>query len=245
MARQARSGGGGERAGCLPVFGWVFIIAAFGNWLMAGDGKKTVDKDPPPVERALEETVKAPDRLQIVQPDKTATSGVSRSERLDLSTTDNRPEPVSRQFVSGSRVALREGPGTDTPVLDRYDRGRAVEVLKIGPEWTWVRDTVTYRTGYIASRFLSLALPAGPSPRPASSPPAKAKPGMSDNQIAEAIIARSVASYGGRCPCPWNTDRAGRRCGKRSAYSRPGGAAPLCFREDVTAGMIEKFRRSQ
>jgi endonuclease YncB( thermonuclease family) len=30
------------------------------------------------------------------------------------------------------------------------------------------------------------------------------------------------------CPCPDDTDRAGRRCGGRSAYKRAGGAKPVC-----------------
>lgn len=42
-------------------------------------------------------------------------------------------------------------------------------------------------------------------------------------EIKQAIIQQSLASYPGNCPCPYNTDRAGRSCGKRSAYSRAGG----------------------
>jgi hypothetical protein len=46
-------------------------------------------------------------------------------------------------------------------------------------------------------------------------------------------IRQSIAAYSGSCPCPYSTDRAGRRCGGRSAHSRGGGAAPLCFPADV------------
>jgi hypothetical protein len=48
-------------------------------------------------------------------------------------------------------------------------------------------------------------------------------------------IRQSIAAYSGSCPCPYSTDRAGRRCGARSAHSRRGGAAPLCFASDVQA----------
>jgi hypothetical protein len=34
----------------------------------------------------------------------------------------------------------------------------------------------------------------------------------------------------------------GRSCGKRSAYSKPGGASPLCFKEDVTKAMVQAYR---
>lgn len=64
-----------------------------------------------------------------------------------------------------------------------------------------------------------------------------------DAEIAQEIIALSIASYSGSCPCPYNTDRGGRRCGGRSAYSRKGGAAPLCYAEDVTPAMIKAHRQ--
>ena len=68
-----------------------------------------------------------------------------------------------------------------------------------------------------------------------------AKP-STDAQIKEAIVKDSMASYSGSCPCPFNIDRAGRRCGKRSAYDKPGGKSPICYVSDVTAKMVEAFR---
>jgi len=65
----------------------------------------------------------------------------------------------------------------------------------------------------------------------------------SDAEIRELLIQRSIASYPGNCPCPYNVDRAGRRCGARSAYSKPGGYAPLCYPSDVTEEMIAKYRQ--
>ncbi len=64
-----------------------------------------------------------------------------------------------------------------------------------------------------------------------------------DAEIKQEIIEASIASYRGTCPCPYNTDRAGRRCGARSAYSRPGGAAPLCYESDVTQKMVDDYRK--
>ena len=65
---------------------------------------------------------------------------------------------------------------------------------------------------------------------------------LSDSKIKEAIIEKSIRAYSGSCPCPFNTMRNGRRCGKRSAYSRPGGKSPICYLSDVTPLMIEKYR---
>jgi hypothetical protein len=65
----------------------------------------------------------------------------------------------------------------------------------------------------------------------------------SDDTIKQAIIRESIASYPGNCPCPYNTASNGSRCGKRSAWSRAGGFAPLCYPEDVTPEMIEQYRK--
>ena len=65
---------------------------------------------------------------------------------------------------------------------------------------------------------------------------------QSDAQIRQRLIRQSIASYPGNCPCPYNTARAGRRCGARSAYNRPGGYAPLCFASDVTPAMVREAR---
>ena len=65
----------------------------------------------------------------------------------------------------------------------------------------------------------------------------------SDAQIRRDIVRQSIAAYPGNCPCPYNTDRAGRRCGGRSAYSRPGGHAPKCYPSDVTAAEVAAARR--
>ncbi|MGI0479355.1 CHAT domain-containing protein [Geminocystis sp. CENA526] len=34
---------------------------------------------------------------------------------------------------------------------------------------------------------------------------------------------------GGVCECPYDIDKAGRLCGGKSAYSRPGGSQPICY----------------
>lgn len=63
-----------------------------------------------------------------------------------------------------------------------------------------------------------------------------------DAAIVEMIIQESIDGYSGNCPCPYNQARNGSRCGKRSAYNRAGGYAPLCFKEDVSKEMINEYR---
>jgi hypothetical protein len=67
---------------------------------------------------------------------------------------------------------------------------------------------------------------------------------LSDDEIRDTLIRLSIASYVGNCPCPENRDRAGRRCGARSAYSKPGGKSPLCYAQDVTPEMIKQYREN-
>jgi hypothetical protein len=68
---------------------------------------------------------------------------------------------------------------------------------------------------------------------------------LSDAEIRHILIERSLATYSGNCPCPYNRDVAGRACGRRSAYSKPGGESPLCYPTDVTDEMVARFRRSR
>lgn len=63
-----------------------------------------------------------------------------------------------------------------------------------------------------------------------------------DSEIRKYLIAESLAGYPGNCPCPYKVDRAGRRCGGRSAYSRAGGYAPLCYERDVSEAMVRRAR---
>ena len=66
-----------------------------------------------------------------------------------------------------------------------------------------------------------------------------------DADIKQILIEESIARYPGNCPCPYNVDRAGRQCGKRSAYSRPGGASPLCYANDISDEMVKEYRQER
>jgi hypothetical protein len=70
---------------------------------------------------------------------------------------------------------------------------------------------------------------------------------LTDAQIAETIIQASRNSYyatGHPCACPYDRARNGSSCGRRSAYSRPGGAEPKCYPKDISKAEIESYRRS-
>ncbi|ERR1035437_6124044 len=79
------------------------------------------------------------------------------------------------------------------------------------------------------------------------SAPATAQPAPSDNDIAQAIIRECSAIYhaGRPCACPEDTARNGSRCGRRSAYIRPGGAVPRCYVKDVTQEEIADYKNGK
>ncbi len=59
------------------------------------------------------------------------------------------------------------------------------------------------------------------------------------------IIDASIARYPGSCACPYNRARNGSRCGKRSAWNKPGGYAPKCFATDISDRDRKAFRARQ
>ena len=67
---------------------------------------------------------------------------------------------------------------------------------------------------------------------------------LSEEEIKAKIIQQSIAAYPGTCACPYQVTRNGSRCGRRSAYSRPDGFAPLCYPPDVTSEMVRKFKEA-
>jgi hypothetical protein len=106
---------------------------------------------------------------------------------------------------------------------------------------------------------MAFTAPAVEQPAPASPPPAAPdQPVRWDNKrkvesvltaaaIAAIIVQASRDQYhasGRPCACPDDSARNGSACGGRSAYSRPGSAAPLCYPSDVPAAMIETYKKS-
>lgn len=71
---------------------------------------------------------------------------------------------------------------------------------------------------------------------------ARATKKLSDAQVRQILIDESIAAYSGNCPCPYSRASNGSRCGKRSAHSRAGGEAPLCFAQDVSKQMVQEYR---
>ena len=50
--------------------------------------------------------------------------------------------------------------------------------------------------------------------------------------------ANTSNSYSGNCACPYDTASDGSKCGARSAWSRSGGASPICYVNDSSANTM-------
>lgn len=68
---------------------------------------------------------------------------------------------------------------------------------------------------------------------------------MTDEAVRAAIVRESIAQYPSVCACPYSMMRNGAACGRRSAYSRPGGRSPLCYPQDVSPEMVGRWRRGR
>lgn len=67
---------------------------------------------------------------------------------------------------------------------------------------------------------------------------------ISDDEVRQQMIQESLNGYPGNCPCPYNTMRNGHACGGSSAYSRPGGYSPLCYKDDISDADVRDYRQS-
>lgn len=69
------------------------------------------------------------------------------------------------------------------------------------------------------------------------------KAGLSVEQVKQLIIEESISEYPGPCACPFNRASNGSKCGKRSAWSKPGGYSPVCYKDEVTKEMVDDWRK--
>ena len=140
-------------------------------------------------------------------------------------------------YVTASKLNVRAAPDGGSAILLSAPQGTSVVAVSRSGDWFEV-ELNNGSTGWMSAQYLSPNKPQPPA-QMAAEPTRKPTPDRS--AVIRAIIAESISSYPGNCPCPYNTDRAGRSCGRRSAWSKAGGYAPLCYPDDVTPAMMEKY----
>lgn len=144
------------------------------------------------------------------------------------------------RYVTADRLNLRAGPGTRAKSVGSLPRGSRLSVESA--EGGWLRVTAPGGAGgWVSARYTSPSAPVVST----RTPPAKAGSAptrRSRDAVVREIIAESLAAYSGPCPCPYSVSPRSGRCGGRSAWSKPGGAEPFCFPDDIPKTMIEARR---
>lgn len=157
-----------------------------------------------------------------------------------LAQSETRALVGGRWRISGQKVPLRSEPIVGSPLVDRLGSRETISVLEQRTDWARVKVERTQKEGWIPTRRVGAK---ARSAEPAEAAP-KIAPTLPTAAIAKLLIAASIANYSGSCACPYQSDRGGRSCGRRSAYSRPGGFSPLCFDRDITPEMVAEYRRT-
>lgn len=228
--RRAKRGGGGLFGLALIVGAVLSVLNWVGSLISPPKYPISTEQFPQKIEQQAQQ------EASPAQPDPPTPNG-------DAETTPT-PETTKAGYIKGKRVALRSSAQKGSTVIDRLNNGYKVEIIEAGTEWTHVRDPLTRREGWVASHLLTeKPSPETETKKKQSLPDLKKNiPIISDAVIIQKIIVASLAEYDGPCPCPYNRDKRGHSCGKRSAYSRPGGASPVCYPQDVTKQMLQAWR---
>lgn len=144
---------------------------------------------------------------------------------------------VETMYVDASRLNVREGPSKNTKQVWTLKRDEKVSV--VGRNGKWAKVSSERYSGWVFSTYLT----SRPGQKmPTEQPRPTTTTSLSTAQIKRILIERSQSYYRGNCPCPYSRMRNGRRCGGNSAYSRPGGAEPLCYDGDVSNDMVAQYR---
>lgn len=150
----------------------------------------------------------------------------NEESKSTVQTTDSTSVTSSEAVLTASdpdsQITLRVNPSESSKSLGYGLVGDRVQVIEqtTTDDYTWykMRFPRSGAVGWIRGDFVTLTTNQIPS----ESPTALESPTPS---IGSPI--RNPVS--GSCECPYDTDKRGRQCGDRSAYSRPGGATPACY----------------
>ncbi|MBA8862481.1 hypothetical protein FHW19_004227 [Ochrobactrum anthropi] len=202
---------------------WIFgAVALFILTRLFGNDTPTPVSPPDAVQpqTTVQATEQAPQHLGFVQ---------ATTHRLT-----NQPPPsadqhpfIGKGLYSTTKVNMRSEPSLTARVITVIDRGRRVQVMNYRSGWF----SVTYgnRTGWISELYLAENPP--PVTQKLVSVPRIMEPPAATRLAPTRRSGQPVRSpYIGTCDCPYDVMRNGRSCGGRSAYSRPGGRSPVCYR---------------
>ena len=75
---------------------------------------------------------------------------------VEVAVAEQASAALDLRAVAGSRVNMREGPGTNFGVIDTLTGGTEAEVIEVNAEgWAYIRLVGTNQTGWMAERLLN------------------------------------------------------------------------------------------
>lgn len=208
---------GGSRLGW-----WIAGAVALAWWYSSGDDARPPPTPPRAVETRAPPAAQPPTQTQpernVVQPQREVPDAVARpSPPAEV--------PVVEQVLyTTTRVRLRAEPSTSAEIVATLEAGQ--EVRSVGLQSPWHRVNVGRQTGWVHGDYLARTRPVARQQQ-VRTPVA---PLVQQAPARTGTGAPLRDPYVGRCDCPYDLMRNGRRCGGNSAYSRPGGRNPVCYR---------------
>jgi hypothetical protein len=147
--------------------------------------------------------------------------------RAPVTETD-RVVPLEILVVQASKLNVRSEPSPSAAKAGQLTKNAVVSVLRSSGDFVYIVSEGQRIKGWVNRSFLGGKAPATTAHAPVTY----------QRPVVVPIVRKPVQkpqpqhlsgfSHKGKCACPDDVDSIGRRCGKRSAYSRAGGASPTC-----------------
>ena len=124
--------------------------------------------------------------------------------------------PLTRYYTTAN-LRLRTGPSKSHSIVRTLAKGSSLRSLAY--QGTWINViTIDGANGWVHKDYVSTKIPI--------TQPQVARTTQSKTRGNTPIRAPMT----GKCDCPYDRAKNGSRCGSRSAYSRPGGRSPVCYK---------------
>ncbi|WP_419716130.1 SH3 domain-containing protein [Aureimonas altamirensis] len=145
---------------------------------------------------------------------------------------NERTTTTSETAYTTARLRVRAEPSTTAETVTTLDRGQPVTIAAKAGAWRLIKSGSVQ--GWAHGDYLSNRPPVAEAARPAplriEQPARRSAPSPPAALMDMRRSGQPLRDpYVGRCDCPYDRMRNGRRCGGNSAFSRPGGASPQCY----------------
>lgn len=206
--------------------GWAVAGALALGWLNSGKEPVAPPPSEPPARSQTAPPALSPPAKEVAPapPAQTRAPPVPPLPKEITTPSPSSEAGPQQTLYATAKVRLRATPSTSAAIVWTVPMG--TEVVSLGRSDDWHRVRVATYDGWIRADLLTDRRPAiQPSTLPAA--PLIRQPQPQPQSARSGEPTRDP--YVGTCDCPYDLMRNGRRCGARSAYSRPGGRNPVCY----------------